>query len=120
MSLPSAVTLLDLGFGKIVFPELERSSLSALLVGGLDAAQLDAANLARNRFRQFGKFEPAYPFEGRERGATMPEDGQCSRPIRGMPWRERKKCLRHGKPYRIGRRHHCGLGHGRMLDQDAF
>ena len=41
---------------------------------GFGGAQFDAADLARDRLRQFGEFEPAHPLERREAGAQMAED----------------------------------------------
>ena len=126
-SLPSAVTVQILSrCRRSSFSEKSSSQnssdarLPASLVGGFRAPQLDAADLAGNRLRQFGEFEPSHPLERRQRGAAMPEDRQRRRAIRRVAGRERQKRLRHGKPHRIGRRHDGGFGDGGMLDQHAF
>ena len=97
-----------------------RARLPASRLRRLGAPQLDAADLAGDRLRQFGKFEPPHALERRERGAAMAKDRQRRIAIGLLAGRQRQKRLRHGKPQRIGRRHHGGLGHRRMLDQDAL
>src|SRR5580704_14877721 len=52
-------------FRKILFPEFGFDAIARGAALGFGGAQFDAANLARDGFRQFGEFEPPYPFEWR-------------------------------------------------------
>src|SRR5215475_1624845 len=74
---PATVASSSAEFGKVFFPELTLGSRClGIAPGGLAAAQLDPADLARDRLWQFGEFEAADAFIGCQMLAQMAIDRQ--------------------------------------------
>ncbi len=124
-SFPSAVTLRSQS-ARLVrrrknhLPRIRAQAFAGFKVFRLSPPQLDAADFAGDRFRQFGEFEPAYPLERRERVRQWRKIDSAVSRSGVWPGASATKRLRHRKPQRVGRRHHGGLGHCRVLDQYAL
>ena len=83
-------------------------------------AQLDAADLARDRLRQRRELEPAHALVRRQVLPGVAHDGKRRLARRLLAGGERHVGLRHRKPQRVGRGHHRRLGHRLVLDQHAL
>src|SRR5262245_58522501 len=89
--------------GRSASPQLREILLPEFLgaaavgpAGGFGGAQFDAADLARNRLRQFGEFETAHALERRKMGAQMAEDRQGRVAVGSVVHGKRDKSLGHG------------------------
>src|SRR5271170_344330 len=58
---------------EILFPEFGFDAFAGGAALGLGGTQLDPADLARDRLRQLGEFEPAHPLERRQARPHVPE-----------------------------------------------
>src|SRR6478752_7527459 len=106
---------------KFFFTELLTSQRVAAIIVVLEAAELDAADLAGNRLRQLRhQLDAPDALERRQPGVQMPEDRQ-RRLRRTFNARDQQHVsLGDGKPDRIGTWHDRGLRDPVMFEQDAF
>src|SRR3954454_23912394 len=102
------IEIADGGLSLVVPRELVLAALALGLAGRLEAAQLDAPDLARDRLGQAGELDLAHSLVGRKPCAHELEDLAAERARRLVAGSERDERLGHRRAYRIGRWPHGG------------
>ena len=104
----------------IIRPELGGATLATRAPLRFPIAQLDAADLARDRLRQNREFKPADPLVRSESGLAELENAARRLGVLLDSRPQHDERLRHGEPHRIGAGDDCGLRHSIVLEQRAL
>src|SRR5580704_17479483 len=105
--------------GEVFLPELGNAA-DRLPGRRLLGAQLDPADLARDRLGQVGELNPADPLVGRDPLPAERHDRLRQLPRRLPVGGQQHVRLWHGQPEQVWRRDHRRLGYRLVLDQHAL